>query len=64
MKLALRKKNFAMKKNYSQSIISLHAPKLPLNKSMRASENEQGINKLWPQPLSEFYWEVFYQNKV
>ena len=46
MKLALRKKNFTMKKSCFQSIISLHAPKLALNKSMRASDNEQGINKL------------------
>ena len=29
-------------------IISLHALKLALNKSMRASGNEQGINKLRP----------------
>ena len=48
MKLALRKKLFAMKKRYFQSIISLHALKLALNKSMRASDDEQGINKLWP----------------
>ena len=31
-----------------QSIISLHMLKLALNKSMRASDNEQGINKLQP----------------
>ena len=37
-----------MKKSYFQSIISLHALKLALNKSMRASDDEQGINKLWP----------------
>ena len=30
-----------------QSIISLHALKLALNKSMRASDNEQDIKKLW-----------------
>ena len=54
MKLALRKKIFAMKKNYFQSIISLHALKLALNKNMRASDDEQGINKLWP------YW-TYYQ---
>ena len=48
MKLALRKKAFAMKKSYCQSIISLHALKLALNKSMRASDDEQGISKLWP----------------
>ena len=49
MNLALRKKKFAMKKRYFQSIISLHALKLALNKSMRASDDEQGINKLWPK---------------
>ena len=43
-----KKKNFKMKR-YFQSIISLHALKLALNKSMRASGNEQGINKLWPK---------------
>ena len=48
MKLALRKKAFAMKKSYFQSIISLHALKLALNKSMRASDDEQVINKLRP----------------
>ena len=48
MKLALRKKLFAMKKWYFQSIISLHAIKLALNKSMHGSDNEQGISKLWP----------------
>ena len=37
-----------MKKSYFQSIISLHALKLALNKSMRASDDEQGISKLWP----------------
>ena len=26
----------------------MHALKLALNKSMRASDSEQGINKLWP----------------
>ena len=30
-------------------MISLHAQKLALNKSMRASDDEQGINKLWPK---------------
>ena len=44
MKLALRKKAFAMKKSYFQSLISLHALKLALNKSMRASDDEQVIN--------------------
>ena len=34
-------------KNF-QSIISLHMLKLGLNKSMCASDDEQGINKLWP----------------
>ena len=34
-------------KNF-QSIISLHMLKLVLNKNMHASDNEQGINKLWP----------------
>ena len=29
-------------------MISLYAQKLALNKSMRASEGEQGTNKLWP----------------
>ena len=48
MKLAVRKKIFAMKKRYFQPIISLHALKLVLNKSMRASDDEQGSNKLWP----------------
>ena len=43
-----------MKKRYFQSIISLHALKLALNKNMRASDDEQGINKLWP------YW-TYYQ---
>ena len=44
-----------MKKGYYcflsnfQSIISLHALTLALNKSMHASDNEQGINKLWPK---------------
>ena len=31
-----------------QSIISSHALKLAFNKSMRACDNEQGINKLRP----------------
>ena len=35
-------------KNF-QSIISLHMLKLGLNKSMCASDDEQGINKLWPK---------------
>ena len=48
MKLALRKNIFAMKKSYFQSIISLYELKLALNKSMRASDDEQDINKLWP----------------
>ena len=52
MKLALRKKTFAMKKSYFQSIISLHVLKLAFNKSMRASDDEQSIRKLWPY---EFY---------
>ena len=46
MKLALRMKTFAMKKSYFQSTISLHALKLALNKSMRSSDDEQGIDKL------------------
>ena len=41
MKLALRKKIFAMKKNYFQSIINLHTLKLASNKSMRAYDDEQ-----------------------
>ena len=48
MKLALRKKFFTMKR-YFQSIIHLQALKLALNKSMPASDDEQGINKLWPK---------------
>ena len=48
MKLALRKKFFTMKR-YFQSIIHLQALKLALNKSMLASDDEQGINKLWPK---------------
>ena len=36
MKLTLRKKIFAIKKNYFQSIINLHTLKLASNKSMRA----------------------------
>ena len=31
-----------------QSIISLQVLKLVFNKSMRMSDDEQGINKLWP----------------
>ena len=31
------------------SIISFHALKLALNKSMHASDDEQGINKVWPK---------------
>ena len=53
MKFALRKKIFAMKKSYFQSIINLHALKLTLNRSMCASEDEQGINKLWPERTSK-----------
>ena len=30
-------------------MISLHALKLTLNKSMHASDDEQGINKPWPE---------------
>ena len=30
-------------------MISLHALKLALNKSMHASDDEQGINKVWPK---------------
>ena len=48
MKLALRKKLSRWKKSYFQSIICLHALKLALNKNMRAYDDEQGINKLWP----------------
>ena len=48
MKLTLRKKIFAIKKIYFQSIINLHTLTLALNKSMHASDHEQGINKLWP----------------
>ena len=47
MKLALRKNILAMKNIYFQSIVSLYTLKLALNKSMRVSDNEQGINKLW-----------------
>ena len=55
IKLILRKKTWTMKKGYYcflsnfQSIISLHVLKLALNKSMHASDDEQGINKLWPK---------------
>ena len=41
MKLTLRKKIFAIKKNYFQSIINLHTLKLASNKSMRAYDDEQ-----------------------
>ena len=51
MKLALRKKTFAIKKSYFQWIIILHSLKLALNKSMRASDDEQSVNKLWPEQL-------------
>ena len=49
-----KKRTFTMKKeSYSflknlQSVISLRTLKLALNKSMRKSDDEQGINKLWP----------------
>ena len=36
-------------------MISLHALKLALNKSMRASDDEQGIKKLWPKIHSSIY---------
>ena len=32
----------------------MHALKLVLNKSMRASDDEQGINKLRPKVIKEF----------
>ena len=50
-----KKKTFTIKKRYCpflqnlQSIISLHALKLALIKSMRASDDEQGTNKLRPK---------------
>ena len=49
-----KEKNIQDKKGYYsflknlQSIISLHSLKLALNKSMGASDDEQGINKLRP----------------
>ena len=49
-----KKKNIHDKKGYNSflqnllSIISLHTLKLALNKSMCASDDEQGINKLRP----------------
>ena len=55
-----KKKAFTMKKGYYsflynfQSITSLHVLKLALNKSTRASDNEQSINKLWPQLIGHF----------
>ena len=55
MKLPLRKNTFAMKKCYFQSIISFHALKLALNKRMRASDDEQGINKLWPNLIKNIF---------
>ena len=53
-----KKKHSQWKKGYYsflqnfQSIISLHVLKLGLNKSMCTSDNEQSINKLWPQQES------------
>ena len=50
-----KKKTFTIKKGYCpflqnlQSIISLHALKLAFIKSMRASDDEQGTNKLRPK---------------
>ena len=50
-------KNIHVKKGYYsflqnfQSILSLHALKLALNKSMRTSDDEQGINRLRPKPF-------------
>ena len=35
-----------------QSIISLHVQTLALNKSMRAFDDEQGINKLRPKQIT------------
>ena len=48
-----KKKTFMMKKRVLFFFIkflvkiSLHMLKLALNKSMHASDNEQGINRLW-----------------
>ena len=55
MKLALRTNSFAMKKSYFQSIISFHVLKLVLNKKMRTSDDEQGINKLWPNLIKNIF---------
>ena len=52
--ICFKKKNILDKKGYYsfsqnfQSIISSHALKLALNKSMHAPDDEQGINKLRP----------------
>ena len=65
MNFALRKKLFTIKQGHYcflwnfQSIISLHALKLAINKSMCASDNEQGINKLWPNKGREGITIVF-----
>ena len=54
-----------MRKGYNffiqnfQSIISLHMLKLVFNKSMHASDNEQGINKLRPNFVILFSPEKF-----
>ena len=52
MKLVLRKNLHDEKKRFHcfwqnfQSIVSLHVLKLALNKSIRASDDKQGTNKL------------------
>ena len=54
-----KKKTFRKKKRVLfffinfQSIISLNVLKLALNKSLHASDDEQGINKLWPYIYTE-----------
>ena len=44
----MKKGYYSFLQNF-QTIINLDALKLALNKSMRASEDEQGMNKLWPK---------------
>ena len=44
----MKKRALFFLKNF-QSIINFRALKLGLNNSMRASDDEQGINKLWPK---------------
>ena len=52
--LVLRKKHSQWKKgltlfyNIFSQLVSWHTLKFALNKSMHMSDDEQGINKLWP----------------